>query len=101
MSRTFRHQQRIRRQLESFTAMRLQSEGMPDAADGHVAESGGLSHSAGAPMRGTARRAFQGANNNLLNLLVGYVRWSSRSRLFVQPGNALFDKARPPLATGR
>ena len=32
----------VRRQLESFTTMRLQPEGMPDPADGHPAESCGL-----------------------------------------------------------
>jgi hypothetical protein len=32
----------VRRQLESFTAVRLQPESMPDAADGHPAESCGF-----------------------------------------------------------
>src|SRR5882672_10475112 len=44
-------QQRVRRQLECIRTVRLQSEGAPNAADGHPAESGGFRQSSGAPMR--------------------------------------------------
>lgn len=54
----FFDQQRVWRQLESIRTVRLQSEGAPNAADGHSAESGGFRQSSRAPVRLPARRAF-------------------------------------------
>ncbi len=47
---TFPMKKGVRRQLDDFDAVRLQSEGAPDAADGMAAQSAALGHGAGAPM---------------------------------------------------
>ena len=50
--------------------MRLQSEGAPDPADGHAAQSGCLRQFPRAPVCLPARRAFQSLNHHPFNLLV-------------------------------
>ena len=91
-------QLRVRRQLEGIGAMRLQSEGMPDPADGHPAQSGGLGQSARGPVRLPARRAFQGLNDDLLDLGIAHLARRAGSRFVVESFQAGFQKARAPLA---
>jgi hypothetical protein len=81
--------------------MRLQSESAPDAADGHVAEAGGLGHGTGTPMGSAARGAFQGAHHHLLDLVVRDAARDSGSRLIIQAGPPLSHKPRAPLTYRR
>ena len=97
----FLDQQRIVRQLKRLGPMRLQAEGVPNAADRHVTEADGFRHVARTPVRRAARRRFQRANDHLLDLLVGDRALRTGSRLVVQPVQAMRDKSTAPFADRR
>ncbi len=83
MSRTFSISCGSGDSLNVSAAMRLQTEGMPNPADRHPAESGRFGQTARAPVRLAARRAFQSLNHNLLDLIIADFAWRSGSRLVV------------------
>jgi hypothetical protein len=71
MSRTLSIEQRIRRQLERLTPMRLQSEGAPDPTDRALAQTALARHRTGAPVRRIARRRLQGQRDHALHRGIG------------------------------
>src|SRR6187551_2761664 len=94
----FLNQLRIWRKLERVGTVRLQSEGMPNPADRHPAESACFGQPAGTPVGLAARRAFQSLNYDLFDLIIADLAWRSSSRLVVQPFETCFQETRPPLA---
>src|SRR3954464_12314174 len=67
--------------------MRLQTEGMPNPADRHPAESGGFGYASRAPMCFAPRRAFQGLNDHLLHLAITHFAGRSWSRFVIYPSS--------------
>src|SRR5215831_20116156 len=78
--------------------MRLQTEGPPNAADGHAAEPGSFGQTTRAPMGLAARRALQGLNHHPLDVGVAYLTGRPRSRLVVESFQTRLQKSRAPLA---
>ncbi len=68
MSRTFSISGGVGRQLERLGSLRLQPKGSPHAADGHVTQTRRLRQRPRAPVRGPARRGFEGAHDHRLDL---------------------------------
>ena len=77
--------QRIAGKLKPFRAMRFQSEGPPDPADGGLAQSSsGRQHAAG-PMGSALRGFLQCQSYHPLNLLVADLPRRSRTRIIPSP----------------
>ena len=66
----FLHKQRVLRQLEGLSPMRLQAKRPPDAAHRRRAEAASLSHRSGAPMRCRRRQRFQRLHYHPLNVVI-------------------------------
>ena len=64
-------EQRVIRQLEGLAAMGLQAELAADAVDRRPTDPTGFGHVAHARVGSAARRRFQRANHDLLDLLIG------------------------------
>ncbi len=64
------HKERIGRQLEYLTPMRLQAEGLPDAMDGGWCVVGGCGHLAQRPMRRVGRLCLQRAADEIGDLFI-------------------------------
>lgn len=79
------HELRIRRDLETFGAMRLQSERPPDAADHRVTDARRLGHRPGAPVRLAGRRRLERLHDDGLDLLIGDRAGRADARLVIQP----------------
>src|SRR6516164_5163604 len=94
----FLDQQRIRRQFEGVGTMRLQAEGPPNTANSHAAEPSGFGHAARAPMRFSAGRAFQGLNDDPLDLGIAYLAGRSRSRFVIESFQTGLQKAGAPFS---
>jgi hypothetical protein len=88
--------QRIARQLKTFCAMRFQSEGPPDPADGGLAQSSsGCQHAAG-PMGSALRSFLQCQSYHPLNLVVADLARRSWTRLIPKSCNAVGDETVAP-----
>jgi len=87
----------VRRQLERFDAMRLQSVGLPDAGHRGMADSNRLGHRPRAPMGCAGRVSLEGSiNNRFHGLLVGSARTPAMRGIFADSSRAEFSKTRPP-----
>ena len=95
------HQQRVGRQFERLAPMRLQAEGVPDAADGHAIQADRLRHVPDTPVCRATRRRFQCANGHLLDLLVRDRARGPWPRFVIQPVEPTLHEATSPLADRR
>jgi hypothetical protein len=93
----FVDEQRVVRQFEGLTPMRLQAEGAPNPIDGHATQIRGFRHIAHAPVRRATRRRFQRPSNHLFDHGVGNRPRRARPRFVVQPIEAIADKSAAPL----
>jgi hypothetical protein len=94
----FFDQQRVRRQFEGVSTMRLQSESAPDSADSHPAQPGRLRQAARTPVRLPSRRALQSLNHDPLHLLIADLARCTRSWLVIQSFQTLLQKPAAPFA---
>src|SRR6202158_2104041 len=78
--------------------MRLQSKCPPYPADGRAAQPRGFRQFACAPVRLSARRAFQCLNDDLFDLFITDFTWTTRSRLIIEPIHTRLQEPRAPLA---
>jgi len=97
----FFDEERIGRQLERLTAMRLQSERSPDALHTRYRNPYRARHAARTPMRSPHRRAFERLYDYGLNTLVRDRARRARPCLVMQAIHAPGNKATVPLANGR
>ena len=88
---------RIRRELETLAAMRLQPERPPDAADHRVTDACGLGHGPGAPVRLAGRRRLKRLHDDGLDLLIGDCAWRADSRFVIQALEPARDELAAPL----
>ena len=87
----------VRRQLECFDAMRLQSVGLPDAGHRSMADASRLGHRPRTPMGCAGRMSLEGSiNNRFHGLLVGTTRTPAMRRIFADSGGAEFFKTASP-----
>src|ERR1700747_2399930 len=77
--------------------MGLQSEGVPDPADRHPAQSGAFRQFTRGPVGLPPRRTLQGLNHYALHLLVADLARRAWPRLVIQPFQTLLQKSRAPL----
>ena len=94
-------EQRIGRQLERFAAVGAQSEGSPDAADGHSTQPRRAGERTRAPVRDAGRSGLQRSDDHLLDLVIGDGARGTWSRLIQKAIESLPRKARAPLTYGR
>ena len=92
------HKERIGRQLECLTPVRLQAEGLPDAMDGGWRVAGGCGHLAQRPMRRVGRLCLQRAADEIGDLFIANLARRSGTRLIVKTINAGGGEAPPPFA---
>jgi hypothetical protein len=90
-----------RGELERLGPVRLQRKRLPYPRDRRTRKAAGLGHLTGAPVRLSARRRFQRADDNLRDLLVGDLAWRARSRLVEQAVETMCDKSPSPFADRR
>jgi hypothetical protein len=90
----------VGRQLEALHPMGLKAEGVPDAADGHVAHSRGSGHISGAPVRASSRRTLQSSDHDVFHRGIGNRARASRPRFVVQPLDTVFHEPRAPKPYG-
>src|SRR4051794_32239032 len=88
--------QRVGGQLERFLAMRLQTEGAPDAADRRLRQLCFARHGARAPVRGVRRRFLQCLGNHAINTRVINRARRSRARGIEQTVQAHLYKPGAP-----
>ena len=88
---------RIRRELETLGAMRLQPERPPDAADHRVTDARRLGHGPGAPVRLAGRRRLERLHDDGLDLLIGDRAWRADARFVIQPLEPARDELAAPL----
>lgn len=77
----FLHEQRIVRELEGLLAMRLQTEGLPNARHRRVRQTQSASHAARAPLRGISRFFFQRLGHYRFDQIVADLPRRARPRL--------------------
>ncbi len=94
----FVDEQRVGRELEGLGAVRLQTEGVPDAHHRRLRQATRLGHRAAAPVRGIARRFLQCQGDDTFDLRIRDRAGRTRSRLIEQSVEPLREKARAPLA---
>ena len=94
----FVHKLRVRRQLEGIDAMRLQTEGAPDSRDGCFRQPCDLRHSAGRPLRGVERGAFERPGDQIDHHIVRRFSRGARPRFVRQAFESAGAKPLPPLA---
>lgn len=71
--------QRIGREFESLSAMRLRTKGTPDAYHSSLRQTTGLGHRADAPVRGLSRLLVQSLGNHFLDhRIVDFARRTGR-----------------------
>lgn len=97
----FVDQQRVRRQLEGLAAVGPQTEGAPNATDGHAAESRRAGERACAPVRSAGRGRFQRGDDHLFDLGIRDRARRSRAGLIEQAVDPVPCEAHAPLADGR
>src|SRR5579864_1805770 len=89
---------RIGGQLESLTAMGLQTEGSPNAADRALGQPRPLSERSRAPMRSVRRRGLQRQCQHPLDSGIRYATRRAWTRLVEQSSQPVTDKPLPPFA---
>jgi hypothetical protein len=91
------HEVFVRRQLECFDAMRLQSVSLPNASHRGMADAYRLGHHPRTPMGCAGRVSLEGSiNNHFHGLLVGSARTPAMRGIFADSGRSKFLKTRPP-----
>ena len=90
-------QLRIRRDLETLRAMRLQPERPPDAADHRVTHARRLRHRPRAPVGLAGRGRLERLHDDGLDVLIGDRAWGADARLVVQPLEPALDELAAPL----
>ena len=100
MSRTFSTNSGSVESLKVSSAMRLQAEGAPDAADARGRDAAVPRHAARAPVRGVGRLALQRLHDDALDLGVVDLARDARPRLVEQPVETTLDKTLAPFADG-
>ena len=91
---------RVVRDLETSDNVRLEPKGLPDPANGRVTHARSLGHRTGAPVRATFRFRLESLDDDLLDVLVGELPRSSRTRFIQEPLEPPFDEAVAPLSDG-
>ena len=91
------HELRIRRDLETLGAMRLQPERPPDAADHRVTDARRLGHGPCAPVRLARRRRLERLHDDGLDLLIGDRAGRADARFVIQPLEPALDELAAPL----
>jgi hypothetical protein len=94
----FLDEERVVRQLERLTPMRLQPTRVPNATDRGMTQADGFGHPARTPVRRAARSGFQRPNDHLLHLLVRDRAFRPGSRLVVEPVQTVLQKPTAPFA---
>ena len=95
------HELRIRRDLETLRAMRLQPECPPNPADHGVTHARRFRHRPRAPVRLAARRRLERLHDDGLDLLVGDRAWRADARFVIQPLEPVLDELAAPFRHGR
>ncbi len=94
----FLDEQRIGRKLECLRAMRLQTEGAPDALHARYRHARRPSHATRTPVRSTRRRTFKRLHDDRLDTIIRDRAWGAGPRLVVQAIHALRKKTATPFA---
>ncbi len=91
------HEQRILGQLPRRTAMRLQTERVPDPGHRSLGQSGLRGHRPGRPVSGVGRGRLQRRGDHRLDLIVGDRARTPRTRLVQQSVQPVGHEPRAPL----
>ena len=94
----FLDEERVGRDLERLDPMRLEREGLPDAANRSRRHADPLSHRSAAPVAGVAGHGLQGMADHFLDLLIADRSGRSRPWLVAQPLQSPLYEPAPPLA---